>query len=45
LVPRCTKDDIEERMFERRRDLFSEVEIVFFDTTSLYFGLFTRIGG
>jgi hypothetical protein len=37
LVPRCTKDDIEERMFERRRDLFSEVEIVFFDTTSLYF--------
>ena len=37
LVPRCSKDDIEEHMFERRRDLFSEVELVFFDTTSLYF--------
>jgi len=37
LVPRCTKDVIEERLFERRRDLFSELEIVFFDTTSLYF--------
>jgi transposase len=37
LVPRCTKDLIEERLFEQRRDLFSELEIVFFDTTSLYF--------
>jgi transposase len=37
LVPRCTKDVIEEQLFERRRDLFSELEIVFFDTTSLYF--------
>jgi hypothetical protein len=37
LVPRCTKDVIEEQLFTRRRDLFSELDIVFFDTTSLYF--------
>jgi transposase len=37
LVPRCTKDLIEEHLFARGRDLFTEVEIVFFDTTSLYF--------
>jgi transposase len=37
LVPRCTKDLVEERMFEGRRDLFTDLEIVFFDTTSLYF--------
>ena len=37
LVPRCTKDIIEEQLFARRRDLFTEVELVFFDTTSLYF--------
>ncbi len=37
LVPRCTKDLIEERLFARRRDLFTELDIVFFDTTSLYF--------
>lgn len=37
LVPRCTKDAVEEHLFGRRRDLFTEVEIVFFDTTSLYF--------
>src|SRR5262249_18337409 len=37
LVPRCTKDVIEEQLFARRRDLFSELEVVFFDTTSLYF--------
>jgi len=34
---RCNKDFIEEALFERRRDLFTEVELVFFDTTSLYF--------
>jgi hypothetical protein len=34
---RCTKDLLEERLFERRRDLFTEVELVFFDTTTLYF--------
>ena len=37
LVPRCTKDLIEEQLFERHRDLFSELDMVFFDTTSLYF--------
>ncbi len=37
LPPRCRKDEIEERLFARRRDLFSELELVFFDTTSLYF--------
>ena len=34
---RCTKDLVEEALFENRRDLFTEVELVFFDTTSLYF--------
>jgi hypothetical protein len=37
LAPRCTKDLIEERLFERQRDLFSELSVVFIDTTSLYF--------
>ena len=36
-APRCTKDLIEERLFARRRDLFTHVEVVFFDTTSIYF--------
>jgi transposase len=36
-TPRCTKDWIEEELFEQRRDLFSEIELVFFDTTALYF--------
>ena len=35
--PRCVKDLIEEALFARHRDLFSELEMVFFDTTSLYF--------
>jgi len=35
--PRCVKDRIEESLFESRRDLFSEVDLVFFDTTSIYF--------
>ena len=34
---RCLKDSIEEELFERRRDLFTEVNLIFFDTTSLYF--------
>jgi hypothetical protein len=37
LVPRCVKDLIEERLFARRRDLFSDLSVVFMDTTSLYF--------
>jgi hypothetical protein len=36
-APRCLKDMVEERLFERRRDLFSELSLVFMDTTSLYF--------
>lgn len=35
--PRCTKDLIEEAFFARRSHLFSELELVFFDTTSIYF--------
>jgi len=35
--PRCTKDIIEEKLFSRRRHLFTSLEIVFFDTTSIYF--------
>lgn len=34
---RTTKDLIEEELFARRRNLFSSLEVVFFDTTSLYF--------
>lgn len=37
LGPRCRKDLIEERLFARRRDLFTGVELAFFDTTSIYF--------
>jgi len=36
-APRCVKDLVEEEMFAIRRDLFTEVAIVFFDTTSIYF--------
>jgi Transposase DDE domain len=36
-APRTTKDLIEEALFARRRDLFTQVHVVFFDTTSLYF--------
>lgn len=34
---RCVKDLIEESLFESRRDLFSNLDLVFFDTTSIYF--------
>ena len=37
LVPRCVKDVIEEKLFERRRDLFTDLGLVFMDTTSLSF--------
>ena len=37
LKRRCTKDLIEEKLFQQRRDLFSGLSLVFFDTTSLYF--------
>jgi hypothetical protein len=37
LAPRCVKDLIEERLFDRRRDLFTDLSAVFMDTTSLSF--------
>ena len=37
LAPRCVKDLIEEKLFERRRDLFADLSAVFMDTTSLSF--------
>jgi transposase len=36
-TPRCTKDVLEEKLFERNKDLFSSLSLVFFDTTSIYF--------
>lgn len=36
-APRCTKDLVEEKIFGYRRDLFSTLDLVFFDTTSIYF--------
>jgi len=35
--PRSTKDVSEEDLFQARQDLFSGVDCVFFDTTSIYF--------
>jgi len=35
--PRCIKDLIEEGIFFERRDLFTGLDLVFFDTTSIYF--------
>lgn len=35
--PRRIKDVMEEELFVTRRDLFSNLEMVFFDTTSIYF--------
>jgi hypothetical protein len=37
LAPRCNKDLIEEDISKTWRDLFSGLELVFFDTTSIYF--------
>jgi transposase len=36
-APRCIKDQIEEALFAHRRDLFTDLQLVFFDTTSIYF--------
>jgi hypothetical protein len=36
-APRCTKDVIEEQLFAARRDLLASLDLVFMDTTSLYF--------
>lgn len=35
--PRCVKDLVEEGMFSLHRDLFTGLDLVFFDTTSIYF--------
>jgi hypothetical protein len=37
LAPRCIKDLVEEQLFARRRTLFTDLSVVFMDTTSLYF--------
>jgi hypothetical protein len=37
LASRCVKDVIEEKLFDRRRDLFTDLSAVFMDTTSLSF--------
>src|SRR5512144_2793936 len=36
-APRCIKDRIEEEVFAHRRDLFTDLQLVFFDTTSISF--------
>jgi DDE family transposase len=36
-APRCIKDRIEEGVFNHRRDLFTDLQLVFFDTTSISF--------
>ena len=36
-APRCVKDHIEEGLFHRRQELFTGLDLVFFDTTSIYF--------
>jgi transposase len=36
-APRLVKDLLEEGLFQRTRDLFSGLDLVFFDTTSIYF--------
>src|ERR1700729_3095421 len=37
LIARSIKDLVEERLFARRRTLFSDLSVVFMDTTSIYF--------
>lgn len=36
-MARCIKDEIEEDLFANTRDLFTDLQLVFFDTTSIYF--------
>jgi hypothetical protein len=36
-APRCRKDVVEERLFAHQRDLLTQLDLVFMDTTSLYF--------
>lgn len=35
-TPRCVKDELEDDLFARRRDLFTGLDQVFFDTTWVY---------
>ena len=37
LAPRCVKDGTKERLFARRRDLFTDLSLVSMDTTTLSF--------
>jgi transposase len=37
LAPRCINDLVEEGLFHERRDLFTGLDFVFLDTTSIYF--------
>jgi hypothetical protein len=37
LYQHFTKDLIEQKLFDRNRDLFTTLQVVFFDTTSIYF--------
>ena len=36
-APRAIKDLVEERLFAKRRDLFNDLDLVFFDISALYF--------
>jgi hypothetical protein len=36
-LPCCVKDPVEEDLFAHRRNLFTDLQLVFFDTTSIYF--------
>ncbi len=36
-APRTVKDEVEEALFERRKNLFTDLSVVFMDTTSLSF--------
>lgn len=36
-APRCTKDLIEEIIFFKKRDMFTHLDLVFLDTTTIYF--------
>jgi transposase len=45
-APRCIKDLVEENLFDEHRELFTGLDFVFFDTTSIYFeGSGGTIGG
>ena len=44
-APRAIKHLVEERLFARRRDLFNDLDLVFFDASALYFHGERRWGG